>query len=228
MKTYAIILASGTGNRFGGDLPKQFTKIGGKTIFERTVEIFEGVNEIDGIILVITPNYIDFVRDLVAKNGYKKISKIIAGGKQRKDSSYNGVFSIEDEEANVLIHDCARPFISKEVIKNCIKALDTYNAVGVAIPSTDTIVEVANGIIKNIPKRESLMRIQTPQCFKLSLIKKAHTLSINDTEFTDDCGLIIKHNLAKIFIVEGNRENIKITYPEDIILGEEFAKEQNN
>ena len=224
MKSYAIILASGTGNRFGGDLPKQFSKIGEKTIFERTLEVFEGVNEIDGIILVITPNYIDFARDLIAKNGYKKISKIIAGGKQRKDSSYNGVFSIEDEEANILIHDCARPFISKEVIKNCIKALETYNAVGVAIPSTDTIVEVANGIIKNIPKRESLMRIQTPQCFKLSLIKKAHMLSKNDTDFTDDCGLIQKHALSDIFIIEGNRENIKITYPEDIIFAENFIK----
>lgn len=77
MNTYAIILASGTGNRFGGELPKQFSKIGEKTIFERTVEIFEGVNEIDGIILVITPNYIDFARDLVAKNGYKKSQKLL-------------------------------------------------------------------------------------------------------------------------------------------------------
>ena len=126
MNTYAIILASGTGSRFGGELPKQFTKIGGKTIFERTVEVFEGVHEIDGIILVITPNYTDFAKNLVLKNNYKKVLKIIAGGEQRKDSSYNGVFSIEDKEANVLIHDCARPFISKEVINNCIKALDTY------------------------------------------------------------------------------------------------------
>ena len=224
MKTYAIILASGTGSRFGGELPKQFTKIGGKTIFERTVEVFEGVHEIDGIILVITPNYTDFAKNLVLKNNYKKVSKIIAGGEQRKDSSYNGVFSIEDDEANVLIHDCARPFISKEVIKNCIKALDTYKAVGVAIPSTDTIVEVNSGIIKNIPKRETLMRIQTPQCFKLSIIKKAHELSKNETEFTDDCGLIQKHALSDIFIIEGNRENIKITYPEDIIFAENFIK----
>lgn len=224
MKTYAIILASGTGSRFGGELPKQFTKIGGKTIFERTVEVFEGVHEIDGMILVITPNYTDFAKNLVLKNNYKKVLKIIAGGEQRKDSSYNGVFSIEDDEANVLIHDCARPFISKEVIKNCISALDAYKAVGVAIPSTDTIVEVNSGIIKNIPKRETLMRIQTPQCFKLSIIKKAHELSKNETEFTDDCGLIQKHALSDIFIIEGNRENIKITYPEDIIFAENFIK----
>ncbi|MBR6127578.1 2-C-methyl-D-erythritol 4-phosphate cytidylyltransferase [bacterium] len=227
MKTYAIILASGTGNRFGGDLPKQFTEIAGKTILERSIEVFEGVNGVNGIdsiILVITPEYKELAEEIVKKNNYKKVSKIIEGGKLRKDSSYNGVFSIEENEANILIHDCARPFISADVIKNCIKALETHNAVGVAIPSTDTIIEVNNEIIKNIPPRDTLMRVQTPQCFKLSLIKKAHELSKNDTDFTDDCGLVLKHNLADIFVVKGNRENIKITYPEDIILANIYAK----
>lgn len=224
MKNYAIILASGYGNRFGGESPKQFTKIDGKTIFEITISKFESIDEIDEIIAVVTPDFVDFVKNLVIKNGYKKISKVIAGGKLRKDSSYNGVFSVEEEEANVLIHDCARPFVSKEVIQNCIKALKTHNAVGVAIPSTDTIIEVENGTVKNIPPRKSLMRVQTPQCFKLSLIKKAHELSKNDTDFTDDCGLILKHSLADIFVVEGNRENIKITYPEDTLLAEIYSK----
>ena len=231
MKTYAIILASGSGNRFGGDLPKQFTKIAGRTILERSIEVFEGVNGVNGIdsiILVVTPQYKELAAEIVRKNNYKKVFKIIEGGKLRKDSSFNGVFAIEDEEANVLIHDCARPFISEEVVKNCIRALETHNAVGVAIPSTDTIIEVKDGIIKNIPMRDTLMRVQTPQCFKLSLIKKAHELSKNDTDFTDDCGLILKHNLADIFVVEGNRENIKITYPEDTLLAEIYAGAKTN
>ena len=227
MKTYAIILASGTGNRFGGDLPKQFTKIAGKTILERSIDIFEGVNGVNGIdkiILVVTPEYKSLAEEIVKKNDFKKIYKIIEGGELRKDSSYNGVFAIEDKESNVLIHDSARPFVSAEVVENCVKALETHEAAAVAIPSTDTIIEVKNGIIENIPPRKKLMRIQTPQCFRLSLIKKAHEMSKNDTDFTDDCGLVVKHNLADIFIVEGNRENIKITYPEDTILAEEFAK----
>ena len=142
------------------------------------------------------------------------------GGEQRKDSSYIGIHSVQEDEANVLIHDCARPFVSKKIINDCVEALKTYKAVGVAIPSTDTIIEVENNIIKSIPPRRKLMRIQTPQCFKLSLIKKAHELSKNDKEFTDDCGLIIKHNLSEIYIVEGDRNNFKITYPEDFYLAE--------
>ena len=222
MKNYAIILASGNGSRFGSDLPKQFTQINGRTILERSVDAFDSVEKIDEIIVVATPEYKHLAEEIINKNNYKKVSKILNGGEQRKDSSYNGVFSIEDKEANVLIHDCARPFVSKEIINNCIKALETHNAAGVAIPSTDTIIEVENNIIKSIPPRKNFMRVQTPQCFKLSLIKKAHELSKNDKDFTDDCGLIIKHNLSDIYIVEGDRKNLKITYPEDFYLAEKL------
>lgn len=224
LKNYAIILASGSGNRFGAKLPKQFVKINKKTILERSIEIFENCKEIDNIIVVITPEYINKAKKIIQKNKYKKIEYILPGGEIRKDSSFIGVSAINEKEANVLIHDCARPFVSKEIIKNCIKALDKYKAVGVAVPSTDTIIEVKNNIINNIPERKNIMNIQTPQGFKLSLIKKAHELSINDNNFTDDCGLIIKHNLAKIFIIEGDKYNIKITYPNDLITAKQIIK----
>ncbi len=220
MKNYAIILASGTGSRFGTDLPKQFTDIKGRTILERSIDVFEKSESIDEIIVVITPEYRELAAGIINRNNYKKIRKIVNGGKERKDSSYNGVCSVEDDEANVLIHDCARPFVTEKIIKDCINALKTYKAVGVAVPSTDTIIETENSIITKIPPRKSLMRIQTPQCFRLSLIKKAHELSKNDSEFTDDCGLVIKHNLSDIYIVEGDKNNIKITYPEDFYLAE--------
>lgn len=224
MKTYAVILASGTGNRFGGEKPKQFAKIGGRTILERSVDAFEKINEIDSIILVVTPEYKELAADIVQKNNYKKISKILGGGKLRKDSSSIGINSIKDNEANVLIHDCARPLVSERIIKECIEALQVHDAVGVAVPSTDTIIEVKDSIITDVPKREYLMRIQTPQCFKLSLIKKAHEISKNDKDFTDDCGLIVKYDLSKVYVVNGDIENIKITYPEDICLAEKFLE----
>ena len=224
MKNYGIILASGAGTRYGGDVPKQFVEISGRTILERTIDVFERTTCIDSIIVVVTPEYNKLAKEIINRNDYKKVEKIINGGKERKDSSYNGVNSITDSEANVLIHDCARPFVSSEVLENCVKALEKYDAAGVAIPSVDTIIEVENGIIKRVPQRKSLMRVQTPQCFKLSLIKNAHELSKNDSDFTDDCGLILKHNLADIFVVEGNRENIKITYPEDFTLAEIYTE----
>ena len=216
MKNYAIILASGSGKRFNNDLPKQFANINNKTILEYSIEAFENNELIDGIILVIHPQYNDLTYKIIKNNGYKKVLKIIDGGEERKDSSYIGVNSVDETEANVLIHDCARPFVSQDIIKRCVEALKENSAVAVAIPTSDTIINVHDNIIAEVPQRSSLMRIQTPQCFRLSLIKKAHELSKNDNNFTDDCGLVLKYNLAQIHIVEGSVQNIKITTPEDI------------
>ena len=226
LKNYAIILASGSGSRYGSDIPKQFIEISGKTILEHTIEIFEKSNVIDDIIIVITPEYRHVAENILLKNSYKKVSHLLNGGKTRKDSSFIGINSIEEAEANVLIHDCARPLLTQKIITDCIESLKKYDAIGVAIPSTDTIIEVDNNLITTIPERSKLMQIQTPQCFKLSLIKKAHELSKNDQSFTDDCGLILKHNLADVFVIQGDIENIKITYPNDILIANEILKKR--
>lgn len=220
LKNYGIILASGTGSRYNTDIPKQFVKIAGKTVMEHTIEVFETASDIDEIILVINPDYRHIAEDLLLKNSYKKITKLLNGGDTRKESSYIAISSIEESEANVLVHDCARPFLSQRIIKDCVNALKTYNAVDVAIPSADTIIKVKDDIIYNIPNRSELQRGQTPQCFKLSLIKKAHELSRDDNSFTDDCGLIVKYDLSDVYVVEGEGENIKITYPEDIFMAD--------
>lgn len=169
---------------------------------------------------MVTPDYRYIVENILLKNNYKKIKKLLNGGATRKESSYIAISSIEDSEANVIIHDCARPFLTQKIIEDCIQALKKYDAIDVAIPSADTIIKVKDNVIEKIPNRAELMRGQTPQCFKLSLIKKAHELSKGDNNFTDDCGLIVKYNLSKVFVVEGSGENIKITYPEDIFMAD--------
>ena len=221
MKNYGIILASGSGSRYGADVPKQFVKIAGKTILEHTIEIFEKSKLINEIFIVITPEYRHFAEEILLKNSYLKVTKLLNGGEIRKESSYIGISAIEDDEANVIIHDCARPFLTQKIIEDCVEALKTYSAVDVAIPSADTIVEVdENNIIQNIPLRDRLRRGQTPQCFRLSVIKKAHELSKNDKNFTDDCGLVVKYNLCDVFVVQGDVENIKVTYPSDIFMAD--------
>ena len=212
MKNYAIILASGSGERFGS--PKQFEKINSKTILEYTVNKFENCDLIDEIIVVVNEKYIEKTKALFSSS--KKVSKIIKGGKTRKESSFNGVFSISDEEANVLIHDGVRPCIENEIIQNCITSLSYYNALCTCIPSSDTVFET-----------EDLYLAQTPQAFKLSLIKKAHALAINDNDFTDDCGLIKKYNLSKIHIIKGSTKNIKITYPFDYSIAKLILESKN-
>lgn len=224
-KNYAIVLASGSGNRFGGDIPKQFMLLKGKTILERSVEIFDQNACIDGIIVVITPEYIDRACSVLSK--YNKVLRVLKGGQTRKQSSYIGVNSLEDEDANVLIHDCARPLLSQKVLNDCINALNDYDAVAVASDVTDTVIEVKDGFITNIPERNALMNVQTPQCFRLPLIKKAHEMSLDDENFTDDCGLVIKQNLSDIYIVKGDKSNIKITYPNDLVIAEQLINSIN-
>jgi 2-C-methyl-D-erythritol 4-phosphate cytidylyltransferase len=228
LTNYAIILASGMGSRFGSDIPKQFTKLGSKTLLELCIESFEQTKEVDKIIVVVTPEYKTLATEIISKNSYKKVVNILSGGEIRKDSSYIGITSIKDEEANVLIHDCARALVSPEIITKCLEELKQYKAVDVAIQVTDTILKTKDGLIENIPNRADLMASQTPQGFKLSIIKKAHELSRNDSNFTDDCGLVVKYGLAKIKIVEGSRENFKITYPQDFYIAEKIIEERQN
>ncbi len=225
MNTYGIILASGTGERMNTQVPKQFTKVAGKTVLEHTIEIFEKNEKITHVIIVIHRNHIDFCKSLILKNNYKKVYKALIGGATRQESSFIGISAIEDAEANVLIHDGVRPFLSEKIIDNCVEALKKYDAIDVAIPSSDTIIQINDKkIIENIPQRKNYMRGQTPQCFKLSLIKKAHKLAQFDKSIsvTDDCGLVKHYGLADIFVVDGEEANIKITHPLDAYIADKL------
>lgn len=218
MKNISIILASGTGERFGENIPKQFYKIKNKTILEYSLDAFEQNKNIDEIILVTNPNFNDLSREIVFKNNYKKVVKIVNGGATRVDSSRIGT-SYADDDSNVLIHDAVRAFVTQKIIDDNIEALKKYEAVGTAIDTIDTIIEIdKNGFIKKIPQRNMIKRIQTPQSFRAKLIKQAHEIALknNDKNFTDDCGLILKYNLAPIFLVQGDEKNLKITQKSDL------------
>jgi len=218
MKNYAIILASGSSSRFGGELPKQFIKIDGKTILEHSVNAFEINENITDIIVVCNPDYIELSKEILS-NKFSKIRHITTGGKTRQESSYIGVSLVEEDNANVLIHDGARPFVSQKIINDCIEGLKKFDALGVVIESNDTMIKLdEKGFICEIPQRASLRRIQTPQCFKADIIKKAHELAKEDKSLvvTDDCGMVLHFNLAKIAVIEGDNANIKITHQSDL------------
>lgn len=218
MKNISIILASGTGERFGENIPKQFYQFEGKTLLEHAIDAFEKNKNIDEIILVTNPKFRDLAENILNKNDYKKITKVLNGGKTRVESSYIGT-SEAPEEANVLIHDAVRAFVTQKIIDDNIEALKNYEAVGTAIESIDTIIQVdENNVITAIPPRKFLKRVQTPQSFRANLIKKAHELALKDenASFTDDCGLILRYNLAPIHIVDGDELNIKITHKNDL------------
>jgi ribitol-5-phosphate 2-dehydrogenase (NADP+) / D-ribitol-5-phosphate cytidylyltransferase len=219
MKNYAIILASGSGKRFNSKLPKQFLDLNGKTVIEHSIEKFEENKCISDIVVVINPDFKDYFKKLISNKNYKKIIAVVIGGKTRFESSFNGINAIKENEANVLIHDAARPFITDEIISNSVKALEKYSAINLCIPITDSIIKTNDGkFIYKVCNRNDFMFVQTPQSFKLSLIKKAYNLAIkeNKTDFTDDASVVSYFALEKVYILEGSKENTKITYPEDI------------
>lgn len=229
-KNHVIILASGNGERLGSHIPKQFIKIAGKTIIEHTLDLFEKNERIDDILIVINSQYRLVLEEILLKNDYKKIVKILNGGKTRKESSYIGLQAIDNETDKVLIHDAVRPFLDDSIINSCLNALDEYNAIDVAIDSADTIIKVnEDNFIEEIPNRTFLKRGQTPQAFRVGIIKKAHALSKLDgyEEVTDDCGLVLKYGLSDVFVVHGAEKNIKITHKEDLYMADRLFQLQS-
>ncbi|EET7011519.1 2-C-methyl-D-erythritol 4-phosphate cytidylyltransferase, partial [Escherichia coli] len=166
MKNIAVILASGTGSRFGAKIPKQFVKLAGKPVIQYTLHAFQNAKKIDEIIVVTNEEYVDFVSALTMEHNYFKVTKIIHGGKERYESSWAALQSIELDECNVIFHDAVRPFVSQKIIDDCIDGLNNYNAIDVVVDPTDTIVKIKNKEIMSIPDRRFLARGQTPQGFK--------------------------------------------------------------
>ncbi len=223
-KNIAVILAGGVGARLGASTPKQFFKVAGKTVIEHTIDVFERHDGIDEIAIVVHPGYVDTMEDLVLRNQWKKVKKILKGGDERYHSSLSAIQAYDNEpDANLIFHDAVRPLVSHRIINDVIDALKHYEAVDVAVAATDTIIEVdeKGEKITQIPDRRMLRRGQTPQAFRLSTIKKAYELALSDPSFksTDDCGTVVKY-LPKVpvFVVNGEESNMKLTYKEDVFL----------
>jgi 2-C-methyl-D-erythritol 4-phosphate cytidylyltransferase len=230
-KNLTIILAGGSGARLNKETPKQFLELAGRPIISYTIEKFETHPAVDHIFIVTNAEYLEQTVTLIEKNGFKKVKKVLKGGATRQESSYRGLMAGTEEYENVLIHDAVRPFITRDIIAELILKLSCFAAVVPGIPSADTIIKIdKEQLVEDIPDRNFLRRVQTPQAFKFSLIKKAHQLALtsNTQNAGDDCSLILKFKTADICFIPGSRENIKITYPQDLILAEEIIKKRND
>ena len=247
MKNIAVILAGGIGARVGGNVPKQLLPLAdGRSVLEHATAAFEQTDCIDEVCIVMHPDYIAFAEQALLRNGWQKVKHIIAGGKERWESSVNAIrlyeSALSTEEfahANILLHDAARPFVSQAIIANVCRALETHEAVTVAVPATDTMYVVTQTpnpqpancntqplplredgrLIHSIPPRDTLMRAQTPQAFRMPLIARAYTLALQDPalQATDDCGILHRYLPTEpIHIVAGEETNRKITFKEDL------------
>jgi 2-C-methyl-D-erythritol 4-phosphate cytidylyltransferase len=250
LKNVAVILAGGIGARVGGNTPKQLLPLSdGHSVLEHAVNAFEQSSHIDEVCIVMHPDHIASAEQMLLANAWQKVRHIIPGGKERWESSVNAIRQVRGERlevkgketncqlpianshntVNLLLHDAARPFVSQEIIARVCEALEDHEAVTVAIPSTDTVYEMADGKVARIPQRSTIMRAQTPQAFRLELIAAAYTKAlgadISDKQAcaachlpaTDDCGVVFSHMPdVPIHIVLGEEQNKKITFKEDI------------
>jgi len=230
MRTVAVVLAAGSGQRFGGGLPKQLRVLAGRTLIEHSVAAFQDAPGIDAILVVTNPGLTARVGALLAAGRYPKVTGVIEGGVTRADSTRCAISALGDDECDVLFHDAARPLIDQQTIAACVRALATDRAIGVTVPSSDTIVAAADGVISGMPRRDQLLRCQTPQGFRLSVIAAAYRLAAADPGFaeavqTDDCGVVLRYlPQVPIRAVPGSERNIKITYPGDLDIAELLVK----
>lgn len=222
IRNIAIVLAGGVGSRLGLSTPKQFFKVAGKMVIEHTLDTFERNPHIDEIVVVSNPVYVSDVENIVLRNGWKKVKKILKGGKERYDSSLSAIHAYEGgEEVNLVFHDAVRPLVSQRIIDDVCEALKTYEAIDVTVPAVDTIIEAEGDHIASIPDRSRLQRGQTPQAFRLSVISEAYKRAFKDPDFkvTDDCGVVVKYmSEVPVHLVEGEESNMKLTYKEDTFL----------
>jgi len=222
LKVVAIIVAAGRGKRTGHSTKKQFLSVGSKPILAYTLDVFDSIDRVDKIILVIPRGWKRYCqKEIIEKYGYRKEIEVISGGARRQDSVACGLALVSSDYEIVIIHDGVRPFVSRKMIVESIAKARKFRACVVAVPVTDTVKMVnREGVIERTLPREHLWRVQTPQTFQLSLIKKAYAKALKDKFYgTDDAQLVERMN-KPVKVISGDYRNMKITTREDLILAE--------
>ena len=227
MKNVAIILAGGKGKRMNAPVSKQFIEIDEKPVIYYTLKKFENCVDIDEIVVVLPKDEIDYFNKNIQSKYNFNISKIVEGGSERSDSVYNALKELKNTNI-VLIHDGARAFVSEDIIKNGIKNAKEFGAAAPGVTPKDTIKVKDNlSFSKDTPIRDTLIAIQTPQCFKFSLIRDCHEKIRKENVVVTDDTMVVERYGNKVYLYEGDYKNIKLTTEEDLILAKEFVKYQN-
>jgi 2-C-methyl-D-erythritol 4-phosphate cytidylyltransferase len=218
----AIIVAAGSGTRFGGDVPKQFLDLGGKPLLIHTLERFENCPAVDRIVLVLPPA--ETGNFSAEKYHLTKVERLVAGGRTRAESVYNGLLASAPAEV-VAVHDGARPFVSGAEISAVIERAAATGAACLVAPVTDTIKRVVGDRIVETIDRAQLRRALTPQCFRYELLVRAfENADLGAAAATDECYLVEKTG-APIATVEGSAKNVKITTREDLLWAEKVWRD---
>ncbi len=225
-RNVAVVLAGGVGARVGMDIPKQLLKIAGRSILEHTLSALDGHRDVEEIVVMMARGHLDAVHDIVRDGGYSKVAHVLEGAETRNGTTLRALEVIDGDETKVLFHDAVRPLVSPRIVAECFEALERYDAVDVAIPSADTIIEVdEHNVIRDIPPRANLRRGQTPQAFRAGVIRAAYAKAHEDPDFqaTDDCTVVLRYSPeVPIGVVAGEERNMKVTEPIDVYIADKL------
>jgi 2-C-methyl-D-erythritol 4-phosphate cytidylyltransferase len=230
MKTVTIIPAGGTGRRMGGEIPKQYLLIAGIPILAHTLSAFQCSPLIDEIYLAVPEGDIREVRrTVIERYSFSRVRLILAGGRERQDSVKNALAHVREEHRVIVIHDGVRPFVTEELIERAVAGAKEHGAVSTGVPVRDTVKEVdgAGRVVKTVP-REGLWLTQTPQAFRREVILAAYERAEADGFYgTDDASLVERTGIP-VRMILGDRDNIKVTMPEDLVQGEKIVWGRKN
>lgn len=216
MKTYAIIPSGGIGSRFNSPIPKQYIKVLGKELIIYTLEIFQNCSFIDEIIIPADESYFDLLNLIRKENNFSKISKIVKSGKERQDSVYNGMLAGNFQSNDlIVVHDAARPLLSKTTLEKAINSAMKFDSVVVGIKVRDTLFS-AEEIVTNYIDRTKIYYAQTPQIFRYKILKKAFDLAYEKDFYGTDESMLVKNAGFDVKVVDGEFENFKITSKSDL------------
>jgi len=230
MKVTALIPAAGRGIRMGTKESKPYLDLAGKPILVHTLHEFERCSSIDEIVLIVSESDIEYSRVSIAEAfKLKKVSKIIAGGLKRQDSVWEGLKTLKNGCDLVMVHDGVRPFVSQDILEMSVRETSRWGATVASVPVKDTVKTASEeGEVLETLDRRKLWAVQTPQTFKYDILKSAYEKAFKEGFYgTDDASLVEKLGI-KVRIIPGSYENIKITTPEDLALGEAILKRRTS
>lgn len=229
MKTVAIIPAGGMGKRLKSRVAKQYLELNQLPILVNTLQVFQQSKTIDEIILVLpSDDMISARQALIDQYGLNKVKKIVAGGKERQDSVRNGLEAVDHKYDLVLVHDAVRPFVTEKMIRQVVTTAKVAGAASVGVKAKDTVKETGkDNIVSCTIPRHNLWMTQTPQAFKLEILKKAYKKAYDEKYYGTDDASLVERMGVKVKMIEGSYDNIKITTPEDLVIARALIKNKS-
>ncbi|MGE0644813.1 MAG: 2-C-methyl-D-erythritol 4-phosphate cytidylyltransferase [Nitrospira sp.] len=220
--TVALVPAAGRGLRMGGRVPKQFLSLGGQPLVLHSLRVLQASPTVDEIILAVPQGEMEYcLREIVAKHHFTKVTKVVPGGAERQDSVRHALEAVHEEVDVVLVHDAVRPFVTERMVEQVVATARAKGAAIIALPMKDTVKQVgADQVIERTVDRTGLWLAQTPQAFRRDRLLAAHRKAHAEGVRATDDAYLMEWCGYSVSVVEGSGENIKVTRPEDMVIGE--------